>query len=483
MNETVWDVLIEGGEIIDGAKRPRYQADVGILGERIVAIGDLRGQRAKKHVDARGKIVAPGFIDAHTHDDHAVLFQPDMVFKVSQGVSTVVTGNCGISLAPMRAGQPLPAPLNLLGDGSLCFATFKAYVQALHAAPSAVNVVPMVGHANLRVLAMEDLGRTANPQEIAAMQDLLQEALQAGAVGMSTGTYYPPSAAATTEEVIGVSQPLGAHQALYVTHMRNEADACMEAVEETFTIGAAVNTPVLISHHKHMREANFGKSTQTLARIAQQMQCQCVSLDCYPYNASSTMLHLDEERLQGKVVIASSGSHPELQGQELGDIALAWGVSRVEASRRLQPASAIYFSMDEADVQRILAFEPTMIGSDGIPTGEQPHPRLWGTFPRVLGHYSRDVGLFPLETAVWKMTGLTAQVFGLPQRGVLAVGNFADVTVFDPHTVIDTATYDQPKQAAAGIDCVLVNGQAVYESMACTGARPGQVLQRAVAPA
>lgn len=479
----IWDVLIEGGEVIDGSKRPRFRADVGVVGDRIVALGDLQGQPARLRIDARGKIVAPGFIDAHTHDDHAVLCQPDMVFKVSQGVTTVVTGNCGISLAPMRAGQSLPAPLNLLGDGSLSFPTFRGYVDALKAQPAAVNVVPMVGHANLRVLSMDDLGHSATAPEVQSMQALLEEALDAGAVGMSTGTYYPPSAAASTDEVIGVSRPLGAQQALYVTHMRNEAEGCMASIEETFAIGEAVDTPVLISHHKLMREPNFGQSTATLARIAEQMQCQCVALDCYPYNASSTMLHLDEARLQGKVVIASSGSHPEMRGKELGDIAALWGVSRAEATARLQPASAIYFSMDEADVQRILAFEPTMIGSDGIPTGEQPHPRLWGTFPRVLGHYSRDVGLFPLETAVWKMTGLTAGVFGLAHRGQVAPGCFADLTVFDPVTVRDRASYDQPKQAAEGIDWVLVNGQPVYQAQACTGARPGRVLARTVAAA
>jgi N-acyl-D-amino-acid deacylase len=473
-----YDLLILGGTVIDGTRRPRFAADLAVQDGRIAALGDLRGCTAAQTIDATGRIVAPGFIDSHTHDDQALIAEPDVPFKVSQGVTTVVTGNCGISAAPLKPGAELPLPLKLLDPGSERFTTFRAYLDALEARPPAVNVVPMVGHTNLRALVMDDLDRAATPQEAAAMRELLEEALAAGAVGMSTGTYYPPAAAATTDEVIAVSRPLAARRALYVAHIRNEADRCMEAVEETFDIGREVGTPVLLSHHKHMRQANFGKSVLTLKRIEEAMRCQCVGLDCYPYTASSTMLHLDEERLQGRVTIASSEAHPELQGQDLQDIADRWGVSRVEASRRLQPASAIYYSMDEADVQRILAFEPTMIGSDGIPTGERPHPRLWGTFPRVLGRYSRDIGLFPLETAVWKMTGLTAQVFGLPGRGVLAVGHPADITVFDADTVRDMADYDNPVAPAEGIDAVVVNGAIAYRHGRHTQARSGRVLRR-----
>lgn len=482
MAEQKLDVLVRGGEVIDGSKRPRFKADVGIRGGQIVAMGDLSGAQAERVIDASGKIVAPGFIDSHTHDDQALLLQPQMEFKVSQGVTAVVTGNCGISVAPLFPDSPMPAPLNLLSDAKTRFSTFKEYLAALHEAPPAVNVIPMVGHTNLRVLAMSDLSRAANQDEIARMQALLREALAAGAVGLSTGTYYPPAAAATTEEVSAVAQPLAEFDALYVTHMRDEGLHCQQSIDETLQIGQSAQASVVISHHKLAGQANWGNSVKTLPQIEAAMQCQCVSLDCYPYHASSTMLHLQEERLPGKILIATSEPHPELQGQELGEIAKAWGVSRAEASARLQPASAIYFSMDEADVQRILKFEPTMIGSDGIPSNERPHPRLWGTFPRVLGHYSRDIGLFPLETAVWKMTGLTAQVFGIEGRGVLAEGNFADITVFDPQTVRDTATFDNPMQAAAGIDYVIVNGAVAYEGGAYKGTRTGVVLKR-TAPA
>jgi N-acyl-D-amino-acid deacylase len=208
------------------------------------------------------------------------------------------------------------------------------------------------------------------------------------------------------------------------------------------------------------------------------MQCQCVALDCYPYTAGSTMLHTDPTRLQGRVLIAHSDAHPGAAGRDLDDIAREWGVDKLEAARRLQPATAIYFMMDEADVQRILAYEHTMVGSDGIPGGERPHPRLWGSFPRVLGHYSRDLGLFPLETAVWKMTGLTARNFGLADRGRIAEGMAADLVVFDAGSVADTATYEDPQRPAAGIDTVLVNGVAVWAQGRATGQRPGRVLSR-----
>jgi len=478
-SSTPFDLLIHGGTVIDGTRRPRFTADVGIREGRIAAIGDLSGHAAHERLDAKGRVVAPGFIDSHTHDDQALLSQPDMVFKVSQGVTTVVTGNCGISIAPLRTGLPLPAPLSLLDPGERArFGTFAAYFEALRNAPPAVNVAALVGHSTLRVMTMPTLDRAATTSEIGAMQALLSEALDAGAIGMSSGTYYPPAAAATTEEIIAVGRPLGAADALYVTHMRNEGDDVMQSLDETFYIGRELGVHVVVSHHKLMREQNFGRSAVTLPHIAEAMRCQCVSLDCYPYNASSTMLHVDEARLVGRILVASAEHYPQHEGRDLDDIAAEWGLSRVETAKRLQPASAVYFSMDEQDVRDILAFDTTMIGSDGIPTGDKPHPRLWGTFPRVLGRYSRDIGLFPLETAVWKMTGLTAERFGLRGRGTLAPGQAADVVVFDAETVIDLADYDHPTTPARGIDAVIVNGVQTWSGNRHLGARAGQILQR-----
>jgi N-acyl-D-amino-acid deacylase len=476
-----FDLLIRGGTIIDGTRQPRFDADIALRDGLIAAIGDLSNAQAPVTLEAQGKIVAPGFIDSHTHDDHAVLSEPDMTFKISQGVTTVVTGNCGISLAPLEPYSSRPMPQSLLGAGDPSvrgFARFADYLERLRRAPASVNVAAMVGHTTLRLMTMDSLDRTATAEEIATMRSLLVEALDAGAIGISTGTYYPPAAAASTEEVIKVCRPITGTGAVYATHMRNEAEGCVDALKESFEIGRALDAPVVISHHKLIGEANFGKSAVTLPLIAAAMKCQCLALDCYPYTASSTMLHTDEVRLRGRVLIAECATYPDLVGRELGDIADEWQLSRLEAARRLQPASAIYFSMDEGDVRNILAFECTMVGSDGLPGGTKPHPRLWGTFPRVLGHYSRDVGLFSLETAVWKMSGLTAKNFGLTNRGTIAAGRHADVVVFDPHTVIDRATYETPTEPAEGIEAVIVNGALTWHRGAHTGVRRGEVITR-----
>jgi len=474
------DLLIRGGTIIDGTKAPRFDADIAIDGGRIASVGDLAGASAERVIDATGRIVAPGFIDSHTHDDQAVLSQPHLPFKVSQGVTTVVAGNCGISAAPLRADMDLPMPLSLIdAPRDARHRTFASYFHALRAQPSSVNVAAMVGHSTLRALVMADLDRPANAAEIAAMQSHVEEAMQAGAIGMSTGTFYPPATKATTEEIIEVGRPLSARKALYVTHMRDEGDRVMEALAETFHIGRALGIPVVVSHHKVQNTQNHGRTKETLAFIRGQMKHQCIGLDCYPYTAGSTMIRTDRGMLDARILIASSTPHPEMAGRDLRDIAAEWGVTGAQAAERLQPGTAIYFMMDEADVQRILAFDDTMIGSDGIPVGDKPHPRLWGTFPRVLGHYSRDLKLFPLETAIWKMTGLTARTFGLQQRGSLQPGHHADVVIFDAATIRDAANYTTPTLPAEGISTVIVNGTITWHDGAHTGARAGQVITRA----
>lgn len=478
-----FDLIIRGGTVIDGTNAPRFAADVGVRGGRIAAVGDLTDEIASQTIDATGKIVAPGFVDSHTHDDSIVLIEPEMRFKISQGVTTVVTGNCGISVAPLKPGTPRPMPLGLLAGGGdpVEFTRFADYMAALRAKPSSVNVAPMVGHTTLRATVMSDVMRAASDDEIAEMRSHVQEALDAGALGVSTGTFYPPAEAAPTEEIIAVCRPLSGSGAVYATHMRNEADDVVKSLEESFAIGKALDVQVVISHHKVTQPNNFGRSKETLPLIHNAMQCQCVALDCYPYNASSTMLHTDPAKLQVKVVVATSAAHPEVAGRDLADIAAEWGVDRLEAAKRLQPASAIYFAMDEADVQNILAFEPTMIGSDGLPFGERPHPRLWGTFPRVLGYYCRELNLFSLETAVWKMSGLTAKNFGITGRGTIALGNHADITIFDAATVRDTATYDEPCVPAAGIEAVIVNGELTWWQGVHQGATAGRVVTRASA--
>jgi N-acyl-D-amino-acid deacylase len=471
------DVLILGGTVIDGTRSPRRSADVGVRGGRISAVGHLSRHVAARTIDASGCIVAPGFIDAHTHDDQAVRQRPDMDCKISQGVTTVITGNCGVSAAPLPPRGPLPMPLDLIEvpEGERP-ASFAQYLDTLRSHPAAVNVAALVGHTSLRASVMSSLDRAASPHEIVRMRTLLDESLAAGAIGMSSGTFYPPARQAPMSELIEVGRPLTEHAAIYT----DEGDEIEASLRETFDIGRALDVPVVISHHKIRGLHNAGRSRATLPLIRQHMRHQCVGLDCYPYDASSTMIHTDPAMLRGRVLIASSESHPAQAGRYLHDIASEWQVSPVQAAQRLQPGSAIYFLMDEHDVQRILAFDDTMVGSDGIPLGEHPHPRLWGTFARVLGHYCRDVGLFPLETAIWKMTGLTARTFGLADRGRLAEGMAADVVVFDPARVADRATYDAPQQAAAGIEWVLVNGEVTWQQGVHCATRAGRVLRRSV---
>lgn len=477
-----YDLVVRNGTVIDGTRAPRFTADVGIRGDRIVRVGRLDGARGELEIDAGGRIVAPGFIDAHTHDDRLMLSAPAMAPKVSQGVTTVVAGNCGISLAPMPGGpqRPVTPPLDLLDDdgGWFRFGTFGEYVRALRDAPPATNAALLVGHSTLRVATLDDLERPARPAEIARMRELVREALAAGAIGVSTGLYYEPAAAATTEEVIEVCRPLAEFGGLHCTHMRDEAERVLDSLEESFRIGRELGVPVVISHHKVAGLPNHGRSRETLALIAERMKDQPIGLDCYPYCASSTILSASRAAVASRTLVTWSKPHPEYSGMDVTEVASKMGLPQDEAIARLAPAGAIYFAMDEADVQRILAFEPTMVGSDGLPHDAAPHPRLWGSFPRVLGHYSRDLGLFPLETAVHKMTGLTARTFGLKDRGVVREGAFADLTVFDPGTVGEAATFAKPIQPARGIDTVVVNGKVVWRDDASTGARPGRVLGR-----
>jgi N-acyl-D-amino-acid deacylase len=475
-------LVIRNGTVVDGTRAPRRKADIAVQDGKIVTVGKVAGKGARE-IDASGKIVAPGFIDAHTHDDRLMLSAPDMAPKASQGVTTVVAGNCGVSLAPAPNGMPspVPIPLDLMDPegGWFRFRTFREYVQALKEAPAATNCALLVGHSMLRVQTMDNLERPASPAEMAKMREMVDEAMAAGAIGLSTGLYYEPAIAAPTEEVIEVCRPLAKRNGLYCTHMRDEADRVLDSLEETFRIGREVGVPVVVSHHKVVGTANRGRSAETLPLIERAMKQQKIGLDCYPYCASSTVLTYERTLPASKTLVTWSRPHPEHAGMDLEEISRKMKLPVRETVEALRPAGAIYFSMDEQDVQRILSFEHTMIGSDGLPHDAAPHPRLWGTFARVLGHYSRGLNLFPLETAVYKMTGLTAKTFGLAGRGVLKEGYAADIVVFDENGIAEGATFEKPIGAARGIDAVLVNGEPVWAEGKATGARPGQVLRRA----
>jgi len=473
------DTLIRNAAVLDGTGKPVETLDVAISGDRIVDVGPSLRYEATTVVEAGGLSLSPGFIDVHTHDDTSVVRTPAMLPKLSQGVTTVIVGNCGISAAPVQLRTGPPDPMNLLGDASVFrYPTFTDYVAAIAAAAPAVNVASLVGHTALRNNHMDNLDRAATKAEIAAMRAQLQASLDAGALGLSTGLAYLSALSASTDEVLELAQPLAAAGAVYTTHLRSETEAVLSAMQEAFLIGRHARVPVIISHLKCAGLANWGRSGELLQALEAAGDTQLVGCDCYPYAAGSSTLDLRQVDERVKITITWSTSCPEVAGRSLAEIAEQWNVPQRDAARRLQPAGAIYHSISEQDMQRILSHPTTMIGSDGLPNDPRPHPRLWGTFPRVLGNYCREQRLFTLPQAVHKMTQLPAQRFGLSDRGLVREGYFADLVLFDPETIIDTATYADPIRPSHGIQGVWVNGVLSYTAAGPTGGRGGRFLQR-----
>ncbi|WP_310422998.1 D-aminoacylase [Mycoplana sp. BE70] len=467
--------------IIDGTGKPGFAGDIGVNGDRIAAIAEPGTLQGRENLDVSGHVVSPGFIDVHTHDDRLVLIDPAMAPKVSQGISTVIVGNCGISLSPLLLnGKQPPQPLDLLGGADdYRFGRMAEYIEAVEAASPAVNVAALVGHSSLRVAAMGDLNRPATDCEIEDMRLMLAAALDDGAIGLSSGLYYPPARAAVIDEVVPLAREVALAGGVYTTHMRDEDDFVMESLEETFETGRRADVPVVVSHHKCAGRRNWGRSVHTLQAIEAAAAKQEVGVDAYPYAACSTILLPEWVDESIRVMVTWSTPYPEMAARDLADIATEWGVSQKEASARLAPAGAVYFDMHEDDVRRILANPLVMIGSDGIPHDQHPHPRLWGTFPRVLGHYSRDIGLFSLEEAVRKMTSLPATKFRLKDRGRVTAGYFADLVVFDPATVMDAATFEKPIAPATGIKTLLVNGKIAYSNAdESVSGRSGRFIRR-----
>jgi N-acyl-D-aspartate/D-glutamate deacylase len=402
-----------------------------------------------------------------------------MMAKLSQGVTTVIVGNCGICAAPVQLADQPPDPMNLLGEAdAFRYPTFAAYVAAVDAAGPAVNVAALAGHTALRNNHMDRLDRPATAAEIQAMRAQLIEALDHGALGLSSGLAYASARSAPPQEILSLAEPLAAAGAVYVSHMRTEGDEILAAMSEAFDTGRHCRVPVILSHLKCAGIANWGRSGEILHALEAARAEQPVQCDCYPYAASSSTLDLRQVDDRVRIVITWSTPHPEVAGQTLQQIALNWGVPQREAAERLQPAGAIYHCMAEEDVRRILQHPATMIGSDGLPNDPRPHPRLWGTFPRVLGHYCREQGIFPLAQAIHKMTGLPAERFGLAGRGRIDEGCHADLVLFDPQTIRDTATFSNPVSPAEGIDAVWVNGVLSYENGDATGQRAGRFLPR-----
>jgi len=473
------DTLIRNASILDGSGGPPQIQAVALLSDRILAIGPALNHHAAVTIDALGLSLAPGFIDVHTHDDTSVIHSPAMLPKLSQGVTTVIVGNCGISASPvLLRGQP-PDPMNLLGSASAFrYPTFAAYVAAVNQAHPAVNVGALVGHTSLRNNHMDRLDRAASESEIAAMRAQLREALDGGALGLSSGLAYLSANSATTEEVLALAEPLSVAGAVYTTHMRTEAKAILDAMEESFTIARANHVPVIISHLKCAGIANWGRSAEVLHALDVARDSQPAGCDCYPYAAGSSTLDLRQVDERVTIAITWSTPHPEMAGQTLAKIASLWDLNQLEAARRLQPAGAIYHSISEEDMRRILCHPATMIGSDGLPNDPRPHPRLWGTFPRVLGRYSRDENLLTLPEAIHKMTQMPAQRFGLSDRGLIREDYFADLVLFDPHRINDLATFADPVRASEGIEFVWVNGVLSYTKDGATSNHGGRFIPR-----
>jgi N-acyl-D-amino-acid deacylase len=473
--------LLENVLVVDGSGDPSWTGDVLISGDRILRTGEKLRERLPEGIaaedietiDCSGLAIAPGFIDAHTHDDAIVLRDPACLPKLSQGITTVVTGNCGISLAPYVTEAAKP-PLNLLGAGSFRYPTMAAYREAVQAAQPSLNVAALVGHTTLRFATMGDLSRAATADERARMAALLDACMAGGAHGLSSGLFYEEAYPAPADEVTQLARIVARHGGVYATHLRSEMAQIIEALHEAGDTAFEAGVPLVISHHKCAGPANWGRTRETLPLIDALAARQPIAMDVYPYVAGSTVLR--EDLVDGviDVMLTWSDTHPEHTGRMLSAIAEDWGVDQKAACRRLQPGGACYFQMNEEDVERVIAHPRTMIGSDGLPHDRHPHPRLWGAFPRVLARYWRERQLFTLEQAVHKMTGLTARNFRIAERGLVRPGWMADLVVFDPARVADTATYDAPISASVGISAVFVNGCLSYRG----GAEP-HVLARA----
>lgn len=467
------NLLIRNVQLIDGTGAAPYVGDLAVRGERIVALGDLSGWSADTCIKGDGRCLSPGFIDVHTHDDINVIRTPEMLPKLTQGVTTVVVGNCGISASPVRLpGDNVPDPMNLLGRvEDFRYPAFGIYAESVTSARPSVNVAALIGHTALRANFMDRFDRPASVDEIQRMRIALRQALADGAIGLSSGLAYINARHAPEAEMRALVEEVGAAGGIYTTHLRDEFAGLLDAMDEAVATARHGDAPLVISHLKCAGVGNWGTAPLALEKLEQAARHQTCHCDCYPYTAGSSTLDLGQVTDEIEIFITWSDPHPEMARQPLQAIADAWNVSLLDAARRLQPAGAVYHNMAEDDMRRILKHPLSMVGSDGLPNDPHPHPRLWGTFPRVIGHFCRDQGLFTLAEAIHKMTGLSASSFGLGDRGELRVGAYADLTLFDFDNVRDRATFDDPIAAARGIELVVVNGAVAYQY--------GRLVQRA----
>jgi N-acyl-D-amino-acid deacylase len=481
------DLIIRDASIYDGEGGAPFRGDLAVDSDTIAAVGAVPGA-ARETLEARGLALAPGFIDVHTHDDFAAVLYRDMSFKTAGGVTTSVVGNCGMGAAPWAAATVMaramhPEPLPQWNG-------YRGYLDRIEAEPPGVNIAALIGHGTARLAAMGNEAREPTGAEMQAMKDVISEGLEAGAVGLSSGLIYDPGRFARTKELVELASLMRNTGALYATHMRNEGTGLLDAVSEAISIGKEAGVPVQISHHKASGREAWGLVTRSLALIEQaQASGLDVHADQYPYTAGSTILSaVFRDRSFGgippaAIVIASAAGHCDWEGRSMAALAAAMGCDATDAAARVlseEPdATVVIHTMCEEDVRMVMRHPSTMIGSDGLPTlAGKPHPRLYGTFARVLGHYARDEGLFSLTEAVHRMTGFPAKKFGFTDRGTLRAGARADLVLFDPDTIIDCGTFEDPKQMPKGIVSVYVNGALTVQDGKPTGARAGRVLRR-----
>ena len=489
-----FDVVIREVEVYDGTGAAPSVADVAIAGDRIAAVGGFTGS-GRETVDGRGLALAPGFIDVHTHDDLAAIKHADMAFKLQGGVTTCIVGNCGFGAAPFDAAF---GPGSVLGKalGSVAepWVGYRGYVATLERNPPGTNIGVLIGHGTARLAAMGNANRAPTPPEMAAMKATFREGLDAGALGFSSGLVYDPGRFASTDELIELATLLRGTGALYATHMSDEGAGLPNSVREAIEIGEKAGIPVQISHHKASGRTAWGKVGESLKVIEDaQRRGLDVHADQYPYTAGSTILSavFRDGKLRGlvgdvlgsDVVVASSAKHPEWEGRSLAALADEMKCTTGEAATRVlaeDPAvTVILHVMREEDVRTVMRHPSTMIGSDGIPTLKgKPHPRLYGTFARVLGRYARDENLFSQAEAVHRMTGFSARKFGLRDRGVAKAGAIADLVLFDARRIIDRGTFEDPHRTPDGIEAVYVSGVKAVAGGKPTGARNGRVLRR-----
>ena len=525
------DLKLAGGTVLDGTGAPARRADVGVRGDRIESVGDLAQERAGRTLDVTGLTVTPGFIDIHSHSDWRLWGNRRAESKIRQGVTTEVVGNCGFSPAPVSdefRGEMRGFALYVPEGMDFSWSSTRDYLRHYEDEGVALNVVQLIGHGTLRLAAMGFARRPPTAREQATMERLMDESMADGAAGLATGLIYAPGSYAATDEIVGIARRAGGpRRGFYASHIRGEGATLLDAVREAIQVGREAGLPVQVSHIKAAGRPHWGRVKDALALVdAARAEGLDVRADVYPYTASSTSLRtlMPDWVLEGgieamlgrltdpasrarirteisggagilsrgigweDVMIANAPARPDAQGRRVSEIAAARGQDPLDAAFDLLVdeagrGSVILFQLDEADFRRALAHPQVMIGSDGsslavegVMGAGKPHPRNYGTFPRVLGHYARDEKLISLPEAVRKMTGLPADRLGLADRGVLRVGARADVVAFDAARIIDRATYEEPHRYAAGVSHVLVNGRVVVEGGEHTGALPGRVL-------